>query len=309
MTQKTQAADILPIFLMGGLFVLIDLLALWVVGPFEAAGNYAFLNPSDPLNLAYFFIVLVVFTALILLIAKYGRKEWIQWIILGSTGILDLYVFIPLLSLVLPFDLSLVLSIALTAVILVLLVKFPEWYVLNISAIITGVGAIAMLGISLTVLIVIVLLIVMAVYDAISVYKTKHMIDLADTLIDLKLPILFVIPKKRDYSLVKDQKTLKEKLKEGEKRDAFFMGTGDVVMPGILVAAAFYNLPTNGFLVAMSVMIGTLVGFAVLMAFVIKGKPQAGLPFLCPGAILGYLVSSYLLFGGIVGVLGIPLFI
>jgi len=307
MNQKTEAIDILPIILMGGLFVVIDLLALWVVGPFEAAGNVAFLNPSDPLNLAYFFSVLILFTVAILLIAKYGKKQWIQWIILGSTGILDLYVFYPLLSLVFPSEWSLGLSIALTAVILVLLVKYPEWYILDISAIITGVGAIAMLGISLTIFIVIILLIGISIYDAISVYKTKHMIDLADTLIDLKLPILFVIPKKRDYSLVKDQKSLKEKLKEGEKRDAFFMGTGDVVMPGILVASAFHNLSSNGLLVAVSVMIGTLVGFALLMAFVIKGKPQAGLPFLCPGAILGYLVSSYFLFGGIVGVFGIAL--
>jgi presenilin-like A22 family membrane protease len=37
------------------------------------------------------------------------------------------------------------------------------------------------------------------------------------------------------------------------------------------------------------------------MKSVIKGKPQAGLPYLCTGAILGYLVSSYIVFGGIVG--------
>ncbi|MCJ2514084.1 MAG: hypothetical protein LN408_06580 [Candidatus Thermoplasmatota archaeon] len=37
------------------------------------------------------------------------------------------------------------------------------------------------------------------------------------------------------------------------------------------------------------------------MTFVVKGKPQAGLPCLCGGAILGYLVSSYAWFGKIVG--------
>ncbi|MGF3522877.1 MAG: presenilin family intramembrane aspartyl protease, partial [Candidatus Bathyarchaeia archaeon] len=46
---------------------------------------------------------------------------------------------------------------------------------------------------------------------------------------------------------------------------------------------------------------GTLAGFAVLMMFVLKGKPQAGLPFLCPGAIIGYLVSSFILTGGFAG--------
>jgi presenilin-like A22 family membrane protease len=302
MNVKTKAIDVLPILLMGGLFVLIDLLAFWITGPFKAVDFKAFENSGDPFNLVFFFVVLIVFTAMILVIAKYGGTRIIQAIFLGSTGLLGIYVFYPLLVSAVPMEASLVLSVALMAIIVVLLVKFPEWYVVDISAIITSVGAIAMIGISLTILIVIILLVGMALYDAISVYKTKHMIDLADTLIDLKLPILFVIPKTREYSLLKEEKTLKEKLKDGEKRDAFFMGAGDVVIPGILAVAAFYNIEGNGLLIGLSVIAGTLVGFALLMAFVIKGKPQAGLPFLCPGAILGYLISSLLLTGGIAGI-------
>jgi presenilin-like A22 family membrane protease len=301
MNEKKESIDVVPIFLMGGLFVLIDLLALVVTRPFEAAGVYAFVDPADPFNLAYFFLILLLFTAVILLISKFWKKQVVQAIILGSTGILCLYVFYPLLAVVVPETWSLGLSIAVTAILLILLVKYPEWYIVDISGVITGVGAIAILGISLSIVIVIVLLIGMSIYDAISVYKTKHMIDLADTLIDLKLPVLFVIPKIREYSLVKEKKSLKEKLKEDEKRDAFFIGMGDIIIPGILVASAFHNLPSNGLLIALSVMVGTLVGFALLMASVIKGKPQAGLPYLCPGAIIGYLVSSYLVFGGIVG--------
>ena len=301
MNEKKESIDVVPIFLMGGLFVLIDLLALVVTKPFEAAGVYAFVDPADPFNLAYFFLILLLFTAVILLISKFWKKQVVQAIILGSTGILCLYVFYPLLDVVVPETWSLGLSIAGTVILLILLVKYPEWYVVDISGVITGVGAIAILGISLSILIVIVLLIGMSIYDAISVYKTKHMIDLADTLIDLKLPVLFVIPKTREYSLIKEKKSLKEKLKEEEKRDAFFIGMGDIIIPGILVASAFHNLPSNGLLIALSVMVGTLIGFALLMVSVIKGKPQAGLPYLCPGAILGYLVSSYLVFGGIVG--------
>jgi presenilin-like A22 family membrane protease len=53
---------------MGGLFVLVDLLAFLVVEPFEAAEAVAFENPRDPLNVAYFFFILLVFTIVILLI-------------------------------------------------------------------------------------------------------------------------------------------------------------------------------------------------------------------------------------------------
>jgi presenilin-like A22 family membrane protease len=302
MNVKTKAIEVLPILLMGGLFVLIDLLAFWITIPFKAVDFKAFENSGDPFNLVFFFVVLIVFTAVILVIAKLGKTRIIQAIFLGSTGLLGIYVFYPLLVYVVPMEASLVLSVVFMAIIVGLLVKYPEWYIVDISGIITSVGAIAMIGISLTIFIVIVLLVGMALYDAISVYKTKHMIDLADTLIDLKLPILFVIPKTREYSLIKEEKTLKEKLKDGEKRDAFFMGVGDIVIPGILAVAAFYNIAGNGLLIGLSVIAGTLVGFALLMVFVIKGKPQAGLPFLCPGAILGYLISSLLLTGGIAGI-------
>ena len=55
------------------------------------------------------------------------------------------------------------------------------------------------------------------------------------------------------------------------------------------------------YLVTLSVMLGTIIGFSALMVFVIKGKPQAGLPFLNTGAILGYAVSSLLFHGALVG--------
>ncbi|HTY74149.1 MAG TPA: presenilin family intramembrane aspartyl protease PSH [Candidatus Nanoarchaeia archaeon] len=308
MDAKTKAIDVFPIFLMGALFVVVDLIAFWVTGPFQAAGEVAYVgSPSSPVNLLFFFVVLIVFTAIILLIAKLGKTRVIQAIFLGSTGLLGIYVFYPLLSYLpgVTSDISLVASIAIMALIVALLVKYPEWYIVDASGIITAIGAVAMLGISLTILIVLLLLIGMALYDAISVYKTKHMIDLADTLVDLKLPILFVIPKSREYSLVKETKGLKEKLKEGGKRDAFFMGVGDIVIPGILAAAAYYNIqptlaqPHLGLLIGLSVIIGTLVGFAFLMVFVLKGKPQAGLPFLCPGAILGYVIASLILTHGL----------
>ncbi len=299
--KKREMKDIFPVFLMGGLFVLIHGLALLVISPFEAADMVVFENPNDPMNIIYFFLTLLLFTVAILLIAKFWKKQLIQGIILGATGFIAFYVFYPLLSFVVPEVWSLFLSITAAAILVITLVKYPEWYVIDICGVIVGVGAIAMLGISLSIFLVIILLIVLAIYDAISVYKTKHMIDLADTVLDLKLPVILVIPKIRKYSLLKETKSLKEKLKDEEERDAFFMGLGDVVIPGVLVASTFHNITSNGLFIALSVLLGTLLGFTVLMAVLVKGKPQAGLPYLCSGAILGYLASSYILFGELVG--------
>jgi presenilin-like A22 family membrane protease len=300
--NKEKRAVVFPMFLMGGLFVVIHLLSMLIMKPFEEGNMGAFDNPNDPTNLIIFFAIMLIVTATILLIAKFWKKQLIQVIILGSIAYTSFFVFYPLLSFVVPYaTLSLVLSIIAAAILVLALIKYPEWYIINLCGIIVGVGAIGLFGISLSIFLVIVLLIGLSIYDAISVYKTKHMIDLADAVMDLKLPVMLVVPKKRNYSLLKQTKGLKEKIEEKEEREAFFMGLGDIVMPGILVASSFYNIPDNGFLIALAVMIGTLVGFAVLMSVVIKGKPQAGLPYLCSGAILGYVISSLLLSGGLAG--------
>jgi presenilin-like A22 family membrane protease len=297
MSEK-KGVGLEPILLMCGLFVFVDFLAFLVAGPFEDVGAVAFQNPGDPLNLLFFVVVLLVFTAIVLLIIRLKKKEALRIIFLGAATLLIFYVLYPVLLIFVINDvLALGLSMLGAALLLILLLKKPEWYVIDAVAVLIGVGAVAMIGISLDIWIVIVLLAVMAVYDALSVYRTKHMIDLADSVMDLNLPVMFVIPKKRGYSLLVKRKGLKEKLKDGEEREAYFLGLGDVVFPGILAVATFHGLAVNGLIMAVSVLAGTLVGFFALMSYVVKGKPQAGLPLLCSGAVLGYVVAGFLLFG------------
>ena len=115
------------------------------------------------------------------------------------------------------------------------LYKYPEWYVIDALGILLAAGVASIFGVSLGTVPVIVLLVILAVYDAISVYKTKHMITLAEGVIDLKTPILFVIPKKRDYSFIQEGIG---KLDDGGERSAFIMGMGDLIMPSVLVVSA-----------------------------------------------------------------------
>lgn len=291
---------ILPYLIMASLFIIVDALALLIISPFEAAGANAFENPNDPMDLVTFFLTLLLTTGAILFISRY-KKKVTHGILLGAIGLFFFYFFYFLSVTIIPELWSLGFSIAATTILVIILVKYPEWYIVDASSIIMGAGSIAMFGISLNISLVIILLIGMAVYDAISVYKTKHMIDLADTVLKSKVPVMLVIPKIRNYSLIKERKSLKEKLEEDEERNALFIGLGDLVFPGILFASTFYNIPSHGLLIASSVTAGTLLGSIALMRTVAKGKPQAGLPFLSSGAILGYIVSSYLLFGKLVG--------
>jgi presenilin-like A22 family membrane protease len=296
--------EITAILLMGLFFVIIHGTALLLLQPFETAGvQPAFEDPENPTNIIYIFVIMLAFTALILLIAKFWKKQVIHFIILFAIGYTMFYAFfLPLYALLLPLAaIGLLILSAISALIVVLLLyKFPEWYIIDLTGVLVGTSAIIIFGMSLSVFLVILLLIGLAVYDAISVYKTKHMVDLADTVMDLKLPVLLVVPKIREYSLIKETRRLKEQIKDKEERDAFFMGLGDIVMPGILVVSVYYSLPSAVW-VSIGTMIGTLIGFAFLMRYVLRGNPQAGLPLLCGGAIIGYVISSLILFGELVG--------
>ena len=75
------------------------------------------------------------------------------------------------------------------------------------------------------------------------------------------------------------------------------MGLGDLVIPGALVVSAKATL---GWSVGLFAMLGSVVGFFILMVFVLSGRPQAGLPLLNGGAILGYILGS-LIFTGDLG--------
>ena len=78
-----------------------------------------------------------------------------------------------------------------------------------------------------------------------------------------------------------------------------FMGLGDVIFPGMLVLSALQWLDPSGALaVAMSTLVGGLLGYLALMTYVARGQAQAGLPLLNGGAILGYVIGGFLFLNG-----------
>jgi presenilin-like A22 family membrane protease len=288
---------------LSGLFVLTMLLAIVFAGPFFDAGLQAFEDPQDVSNSLYYLVAILVFTGIILAIAKWGRKWLIRAIILGAVGLTVAYVVYPVLhvSLGWPGGRSFLVAVGAAAASVVALYKHPEWYVIDTVGILVAAGTAAIFGISLGLVPVVVLLAALAAYDAIAVYRTKHMLSLADTVIELRLPVLLVIPKVARYRFREESARMKEAGPENKgDRDAMFMGLGDLVMPTILVVSAlrFPGADWRG-LPSLGAAIGTLVGFAVLMGYVLKGRPQAGLPLLNGGAIVGFLTGLYAATGSV----------
>jgi len=206
-------------------------------------------------------------------------------------------------------NLATVLAFGVAGLLVVGLVKYPEWYVVDAVGLAVAVGVTAIMGISFGVLPAILLLTGLAVYDAWAVYRTKHMVTLADEVTSQRLPVLLVIPKHADYKF-SEQKSLKEQVAKGEEREAMFIGLGDLIIPGVLAVSARVFLRDDiglsvaglapSLLVALITILGSLVGFAILMRFVLKGNPQAGLPLLNGGAIAGFFLSLVLVYGTVV---------
>jgi presenilin-like A22 family membrane protease len=305
------------------LFVLVQLGALALVPTFYAEGYQQVEDPTDPANSLLYIGAILVATALMLAAFKYDFDWAVRGVVVFTSGLLSWYVF----SVFLPP----VPSVVLAGGVALALVVHPEWYVIDTAGVLMGAGAAALFGISFGLLPALVLLSVLAVYDAISVYRTRHMLDLAEGVMDLRVPVVLVIPTTLSYSLRDadfgganevheedstatggDERTDAATADGGETgtgeaktdesvRDAFFIGLGDAVMPTVMVASAAFFSPAASLglaslpalnLPALIAMVGTFLGFFVLMWAVTKGRAHAGLPLLNGGAIGGYLVGS-----------------
>jgi len=309
LTPGSPGSILFPVLIMAGIFILAQMLAVAVSPEYVEEDVRAFGDNTDSVsNSVYYIFFLLIFSAFVLFLARKGADKLIQFIFLGAMGMTIWYALFPLLGFVLGTATAQMVALLPAGILFLLLYFYPEWYVVNASGTLTAVGVTAILGISLSPFPVLVLLIALAVYDAIAVYRTEHMIDLAESVTDLRLPVLLVVPKKLPFSYLK-QKGLKEQLDSGEEREAMYMGLGDIVIPGVLaVSAAAFLTPervgsgeflgfAGNYAVAFFTALGGFAGFAALMYFVLKGKPQAGLPLLNSGAIAGYFISAWAIFG------------
>jgi presenilin-like A22 family membrane protease len=294
------------------LFVVVQVGALALVEPFQSAGLQSTENPQNPLNSIFYVAFLLVATGGILLVIKYDQQWILRGFILLTSGFIASYVFGVVFPAVSVAGVNLAAWVPAAALVLALHF-YPEWWVIDSAGAIMGMGAAALFGISFDILPVIVLLTALAVYDAISVYGTEHMLTLASGVMELRLPIVLVVPTTTEYSFVEDGGGASEAIEsDGGQRDetdesgdeashpadrpAYFIGLGDAVMPAILTASAAFFLDTPRVLgieiAAFGAMVGTLAGLVVLMQLVFKGRAHAGLPLLNGGAIAGYLVGA-----------------
>jgi len=250
-------------------------------------------------------VMIGLFTVAIIWLARKGLEALIKAIVMLALGLSLFYALQPFTLIILYLaGLATPASVGLSALVItiagmVALHRYPEWYVVNSVGVMVGAGVIVMIGISFVPTLVIIFMLLAAIYDYWAVHKSKHMLELADTMIGLKLPVLLVSPKEKGYSFLDQEGDIMrdssnagemappppgydgvmeaemvdeaERLRPKKKgRDALFMGLGDVIFPGMLVISALSFLPEwgpevwNAFghihLAQLVVGVGTLIG-------------------------------------------------
>lgn len=115
-------------------------------------------------------------------------------------------------------NLSTMVGLIVSTVLMVWLIWRPEWYVVNTTGVLVGSGVVVMLGVAFVPWLVIIFMILAAIYDHWAVHKSKHMLDLADTMIGLNLPILLVAPQEKGFSMLDDGKDDEDE--EGDAEDS-----------------------------------------------------------------------------------------
>jgi presenilin-like A22 family membrane protease len=305
------------------IFLAVQLGALALVEPLKTAGLQPVEDPQNPTNSLLYILAILAMTGVMLAAFRYNG----EWAIRGLIVLTGVYISWLVFSILVPPVVTLpvaggvhVLAGAGAIAIGVGLLVYPEWWVIDIAGAVMGAGAAGLFGITFGVLPALVLLSVLAIYDAISVYGTEHMLTLAEGVMDLNVPVVLVAPTTTGYSFIADDGPMaedegaetsneNEKTDEAqtddssiEDRDALFIGLGDAVVPTVLVASAAFFAPASVTTVgvgalsvglpAATAMVGTFAGLGILLWMVLQGRAHAGLPLLNGGTIAGYLIGA-----------------
>ena len=324
---------------MGAMFVSSILFGVFIQPfyNFEEMRAFGEEGTTEAGNILFELFMIFLFTIAVIWLARKGKEVVIKVIVCLALGYSLLLAVMPVLA-TLDYLLGLdsgptlfsLICLGVAGGMMYTLHRYPEWYVVNTVGVLVGSGVIVMLGIAFVPVLIILFMVLAAIYDHWAVNGSKHMLELADTMIDLKLPVLLVAPKDTSYTFLKQDGDIREgtvprpeappegaemRMTKPKQRDALFMGLGDVIFPGMLVISSITFLPEIGpvvfdfwgdpskpvhlgpMMVGMGTLLGGLLGYAALMTQVARGKPQAGLPLLNGGSILGYLLSGALAIG------------
>lgn len=266
----------------------------------------------------YLVVGITIGTSIILLLRKlkFGGQLWKVWYFLAVYVAIDFA-----LRLIFTIAGMKVILISIIGTIVALLLAFLKvrkhnFYIHNITEILmySGIGTFIVLLFNNNVLIISILMLIIAAYDAIAVWKSKHMIKLANFTTDNKLfpgfAMNYKINKNNKTTIItktekstktvrkeetesKTNKVLKTKPKKTDEKQAI-LGGGDVVFPlifsgvvlGWLFNLGFSRIQSYGLSLITSAFI--LLSLYLLFYYGKKDRFYPAIPFIAAGCYVGF---------------------
>lgn len=214
-------------------------------------------NPDDVENAIGLFAYILVFTSMLLIAITFFKgygllMRIVEVLAVFGSSFIVFYAFFP--------EISFLLALCLIALRKVL---YESLIVRNIACMFAVAGVGALLGASIGLLPVIVFMSLLAVYDLIAVFGTKHMIKMANAMSEENMAFAFAFP---------------------TKEHTYQLGTGDIVIP-LTFAVTVMNatakkgiLFPNYFLPAILILFASLIG--LLLTLEIAARKKIALPAL-----------------------------
>lgn len=311
-----QTVHILALFLIvqfGGMF-----LSIYYLLPLQ--GQLIMQNPqavSSPTTVFFYAIYIVIAALVIILIMKFYHGDALfrlleAYVIIAAS----FFVFYIIIGTYLPqaYANEAILVSLLIGVALVFL-KNKKPMLRNTVAVIASIGVGVVLGSNFAFYAAYLLMLIIAVYDYVAVFITRHMITLAKAVATRNLAFLvgsadveFIpktqFPAKEAMALQKEVKRMKFKTKEakGMVKAGYFpvvsqnmLGAGDLGIPLMLAVSAYVTF-LSYFILAMLV-IGGLVGMLITMYIIRKYRvPLPAIPPIFAGMNL-FIGLAFLILG------------
>lgn len=261
-----------------GLFLAAQFIGLHIVDLYSAKElPFGIERPEFQEEVSYIplIIAVAIATGLALLLIKLGAERiWKIWFFLASLYLLTI-----------AFGAFLTQGIALGGAVLFTSLRYfrPSIISHNFVELFVYAGIAALFVPILSILSISIILLLIMVYDAIAVWKTKHMIKLAKFQAKAKVFAGLAIPYAR--KTITDKKT-KKKVKAFTK--TAILGGGDIGFPMLFAGVV---MKETGFLDASLVAIFSALALLGLLVFSKKNKFYPAMPFIGAGIFLGYFLG------------------
>ncbi|MBI5227068.1 hypothetical protein HY988_00635 [Candidatus Micrarchaeota archaeon] len=236
-------------------------------------------DANDASNAIVFMLYILLGAVMMIVLIKFKLPAIIlrvmEFLLIASASSIVFYAFFRIFT---GYDISTTAGIIFGLVFSGVRIALP--YLKNAAAILATAGVGVIFGISLGVLPALVFLILLAIYDFLAVFITKHMVEMAKFVVEKDLA--FTITAKSPSAV------------PGKKEDRIDLGTGDMIAPIMLEVSVLSWNP----IAALFVFVGASVSLLLFLNLVWKKKMVLpALPPIVAGMIvalvIGFVVKAF----------------